>query len=96
MENENLILEKFKSHFVNVIIEKTKSKDKASFNKLIKELEAINKKGNDDVEELIASLKRERDLSEGKTYDEIIGMIKEDYTEISELLGIVEKESDNE
>lgn len=49
-------------YFVNE--KDTMKKNKAKYDKLIKELESINSKDNEDVKQAIAALKRGRDLKE--------------------------------
>lgn len=53
--------------FKSFITEKAKGKkpkNKAQFDKLIKELEQLNPEGNEDVKQAIAALKQEKDLKE--------------------------------
>jgi len=81
-------IESFKSHFNRRIVEKANNKNKSKINKLIKELEILNAKGKEDVSDLIATLKRERDLKENKTFDDIVLVIKEDYSYLCKILDI--------
>jgi len=88
MENEDILLEKLESHFSSIVSEKTKSRNKDKFDKLIKELERINTGNNEHVKQAIALLKRERDLGESVLLDYLFSKtINEDI--INELLGLI-------
>lgn len=63
-------------HFIN---EKESEKSKRmKYDKLIKELESINSKDNEDVKQAIAALKRGRDLKESPDAIDILNQMFDD------------------
>ena len=70
------------SDFKSFINEKDTSKlNMIKYDKLIKELERINSKGNEDVKQAIASLKRGRDLKESPELIDLLLKVIDDAPE---------------
>ena len=75
--------------FKSFIIEKTMEKDKIKYDKLIKELESLNSKDNEDVKQAISALKRSRDLKES---NELVDLLMKSINQNPERLMEIIKE----